>query len=71
MRFKSKIMTEEDINRTLVRISHQIIERNHGTDDLCLIGIKTRGLPLARRIAANIERLYGEKLPVGELDITL
>ncbi len=71
MRFKSKILTEEDMNRTLVRISHQIIERNHGTDDLCLIGIKTRGLPLAKRIAANIERLYGEKLPVGELDITL
>lgn len=71
MDFKATILNEADINRTLVRMSHQIIERNHGTDNLCLIGIRTRGLPLAERIAVNIERICGEKVPVGEIDITL
>lgn len=71
MKFKAQILNEADIERTLVRISHQIIERNHGADNLCMIGIKTRGLPLARRIAENINRLYGEYVPVGELDVTL
>ena len=71
MDFKATILNEADINRTLVRMSHQIIERNHGTDDLCLIGIRTRGLPLAERIAVNIERICGERVPVGEIDITL
>ncbi|MDD7523186.1 MAG: bifunctional pyr operon transcriptional regulator/uracil phosphoribosyltransferase PyrR [Clostridiales bacterium] len=71
MDFKATILNEADINRTLVRMSHQIIERNHGTDGLCLIGIRTRGLPLAERIAVNIERICGERVPVGEIDITL
>ncbi|NLT63094.1 MAG: bifunctional pyr operon transcriptional regulator/uracil phosphoribosyltransferase, partial [Clostridiales bacterium] len=43
MKFKAQIMNEEDIRRVLVRISHEIIEKNHGTENLCLIGIKTRG----------------------------
>lgn len=67
MDFKATILNEADINRTLVRMSHQIIERNHGTDGLCLIGIRTRGLPLAERIAVNIERICGERVPVGRL----
>ena len=71
MKYKATILSEADVQRTLVRISHQIIEKNRGTQDLCLIGIRTRGVPLAQRIADNIERIYGEKLPVGELDITL
>lgn len=71
MDFKATILNEADINRTLVRMSHQIIERNHGTAGLCLIGIRTRGLPLAERIAANIERICGKRVPVGALDITL
>ncbi len=70
MDFKATIMNEIDINRTLVRMSHQIIERNHGTEGLCLIGIRTRGIPLAKRIAANIERISGEKITTGEIDIT-
>ncbi|EKC59691.1 bifunctional pyrimidine regulatory protein PyrR uracil phosphoribosyltransferase, partial [human gut metagenome] len=55
----------------LVRIAHEILEKNDGTDDLCLIGIRTRGVPLARRLAKNIEKIDGVQLPVGELDITL
>ena len=69
--FKAKLLSESDIDRKLVRISHQIIEKNHGVENLCLIGIKTRGIPLAKRIAKNIEEIEGVKIPVGELDITL
>lgn len=71
MKFKAQIMNEDDINRALVRISHEIIEKNHGTDKLCLIGIKTRGIPLAYRIAENIKKIDDKALDVGELDITL
>ena len=69
--FKAQIMDEPGVERALVRISHQIIERNRGVDGLRLIGIKTRGVPLARRIAENIRRIEGVEVPVGELDITL
>ena len=71
LKFKAKIMDEAAIDRTLVRIAHEILEKNDGTDDLCLIGIRTRGVPLARRLAKNIEKIDGVQLPVGELDITL
>lgn len=64
-------MSGDDIERALIRISHQIIEKNHGADGLCLIGIKTRGVPLARRIADNIKTIAGADIEVGELDITL
>ena len=47
LKFKAKIMDEAAIDRTLVRIAHEILEKNDGTDDLCLIGIRTRGVPLA------------------------
>lgn len=65
------IMNEADVDRALMRISHQIVERNHGTDNLCLIGIKTRGIPLAHRIAGNIKKIENTKIEVGEIDITL
>ena len=71
MKFKAQIMTEEDVNRVLVRISHEIIEKNHGAANLCLIGIKTRGIPLAYRLAQNIKNIDNAELEVGELDITL
>ncbi|MGN1001897.1 MAG: bifunctional pyr operon transcriptional regulator/uracil phosphoribosyltransferase PyrR [Oscillospiraceae bacterium] len=70
-RFKAQIMDEPSFERTLVRIAHQIIEKNHGVENLCFIGIKTRGVPLARRVAANIRAIEGVEVPVGELDITL
>lgn len=71
LKFKAKIMDENAIDRTLIRIAHQILEKNDGTQELCLIGIRTRGVPLARRLAANIRRIDGVDVPVGELDITL
>lgn len=66
-----QLMNEADVERTLVRMAHQIIEKNHGVDELCLIGIRTRGIPLARRLAANIARITGSLPAVGALDITL
>ena len=71
MVFKARIMDETALERTLVRIAHQIIEKNQGTDGLCLVGIKTRGVPLAERLAENIENIEGIRVPVGKLDITL
>ena len=71
MKFKTQIMNEADVDRTLVRLSHQIIEKNNGAEDMCLIGIKTRGVPLANRIAENIFNIEGIRLPVGSLDITM
>ena len=63
------IMTSEDIRRSLARISHEIIERNKTTRDMVLIGLRTRGVPLAKRLAANLEKLEGSLIPVGALDI--
>ena len=71
MEYKAALMSGEDIDRALKRIAHQIIEKNHGLDKVCLIGIRTRGVPLAKRLQRHIEAIEGVKLPVGELDITL
>lgn len=68
---KKIIMTPEDIRRTLARIAHEIIERNKSIDHLILVGMHTRGVPLARRLAANIEDFEKAKVPVGALDINL
>ena len=71
MEFKARIMSQEDVERTLVRLAHQIIEKNKGTENLCFVGIKTRGVPLAKRLAANIKNITGADIHVGILDITL
>ena len=71
MTTKTVLMDEAALLRTLVRISHEILERNKGTEDLVLLGIKTRGVPMAERIRANIERIEGTSVPCGSLDITL
>ncbi len=63
------IMTSEDIRRTLARIAHEIIEQNRATDSLILVGVHTRGVPLARRLAQNIGKFEGLKIPIGALDI--
>jgi pyrimidine operon attenuation protein/uracil phosphoribosyltransferase len=68
---KKVIMTEEAIKRTLARIAHEIIERNESAEDLLLVGVHTRGVPLARRLAANIEGFAGARIAVGTLDISL
>jgi len=66
---KKVIMTPEDIRRTLARIAHEIIEQNKAIEHLMLIGMHTRGVPLAKRLAANIEDLHQLKIPIGALDI--
>lgn len=68
---KAVIMDEAALTRALTRISHQIIEANLGTQGLCLVGIKTRGVPLANTIADNIFSITGARPDVGVLDITL
>ena len=65
------VMTAEDIRRTLARIAHEIIERNKAIDHLILVGMRTRGAPLARRLAANIEKFEEARLLVGTLDFSL
>jgi pyrimidine operon attenuation protein/uracil phosphoribosyltransferase len=65
------IMTPDDIRRSLSRIAHEIIERNRTTEHLVLVGMRTRGVPLARRLVANMEDLGGSRIPVGALDISL
>jgi len=68
---KKIIMSQEDIKRTLARIAHEIIERNKAVEPLILVGMHTRGVPLAKRLAANIEAFAGLKIPIGALDISL
>ena len=64
------IMTADEIRRAVIRISHEIVEKQAGTEGLVLIGIQRRGVPLARRLAASIAEHEGVELPVGALDIT-
>lgn len=68
---KSRILDASQMARTISRIAHEIIERNQGAANLVLLGIRSRGVPLAKRIAARIHAIEGNALPVGELDITL
>ena len=68
---KAVVMDEAAVGRAVSRIAHEIIERNNGTDRVVLLGIRRRGVPIARRIAENIQRFEGSLIPVGELDIML
>ncbi|CAB1128488.1 transcriptional attenuator and uracil phosphoribosyltransferase activity [Candidatus Hydrogenisulfobacillus filiaventi] len=65
------VLDAEGIRRALMRMAHEILERNRGARDLMLVGIRTRGVPLAERLAANIAAIEGEPVPVGALDIGL
>jgi pyrimidine operon attenuation protein/uracil phosphoribosyltransferase len=67
----SVVLDADRISRALTRIAHEILERNHGTDELALIGIRTRGVPLARRLAQTIREVSHRDIPTGALDITL
>ena len=71
MKEKTILMDEMGENRALFRISHEILEKNKGTEDLVLLGILTRGLPMAKRIRDNIKKIEGVEIPLGSLDITL
>ncbi len=70
MQVKAKIMDAQAMDRVLTRIAHEIVEVNKGVEDLYLVGIQRRGVPLARRIASKIQEIEGHKPEVGVLDIT-
>lgn len=68
---KAKIMDKEAIRRALKRIAHEIIERNKGIENIVLVGIRRRGVPLAQRLQKYLKEIEGVEIPVGTLDITL
>lgn len=68
---KSRVLEPDEIRRGLTRVAHEIVEGNRGTDDLVLVGIRTRGAPLADRLASTIASFEGVDLPSGALDVTL
>src|SRR6266481_699255 len=71
LREKGRIMSASEIERTLVRLAHEIVEKNNGVEDLTLVGIKRRGVPLAARLAKLIQQIEKKPVAVGTLDITL
>jgi len=71
MKKKTELLDEPAINRALTRIAHEILEKNKGADQLVLVGIKTRGVPLTKRLQEKIKQIEGKSVPVGELDITM
>ncbi len=64
------IMTESDMRRALARIAHEVVEKNRGVDDLVLVGLQTRGVPLAERLQAILQDLEKQNVPTGALDVT-
>ena len=71
MQEKTKVLDQPAISRAIKRISHEILEKNKGTEDLLLVGIKTRGMPLAKRIQEQIQQIEEVEVETGELDISL
>ena len=71
LKLKAKIADPEGIRRMLTRIAHEIVERNKGPQEIVLVGIRRRGVPLARRLAEQIKEIEGTRVPLGILDITL
>jgi pyrimidine operon attenuation protein/uracil phosphoribosyltransferase len=69
MKQKTEIMDEKALDRAMTRISHEIIEKNKGVEDIVLLGIHTRGVPLANRLAEKINTIEGVMLPIGMVDI--
>ena len=65
------VMEADRIGRTLMRIAHEVVERNRGIEELALVGVRTRGVPIAKRIAANLLEIVNHQVPTGSLDITL
>jgi pyrimidine operon attenuation protein/uracil phosphoribosyltransferase len=71
MKLKASLYDENALGRAIMRIAHEIVENNESVDRLCLVGIKTRGIPFARRLSEAIEKIENKKIPVGILDITM
>lgn len=70
LREKSQLLSASEIDRTLVRLAHEIVEKNNGVENLGLVGIMRRGVPLAERLAKTLGRIEKTQVPVGSLDIT-
>jgi pyrimidine operon attenuation protein / uracil phosphoribosyltransferase len=68
---RTRVMDADDAHRAMWRMAHEILERNHGLDDVALVGLQTGGVPLAHRLADNLEEIDGEAPPVGSLDVAL
>jgi pyrimidine operon attenuation protein/uracil phosphoribosyltransferase len=66
-----QVMDADRMSRALTRIAHEILERNRGLDDVALVGVRTRGVPIARRLAKLLHEINGDQVPTGALDITL
>lgn len=71
VREKAQILDAQGIQRAITRIAHEIVEKNKGTENLVLVGLRSRGVDLARRIAKKLKEIEGTKVPVGVLDVTL
>ncbi len=71
LRDKIQLLSASEIERTLVRLAHEMVEKNNGVQNLALVGIRRRGIPIAQRLAAILERIEKTPVPVGTLDITL
>ena len=71
LRQKAQLMSASEVERTLIRLAHEILEKNNGVEDLALVGIRRRGVPLAERLAKIIQRIEKKPVLLGTLDITL
>src|SRR5690625_4762170 len=71
MKKKTVLMDQATMGRTLTRMAHEILEKNKGGENLILVGIKTRGVPLSKRLQEKIKQIEDITIPIGELDITL
>ncbi|MGA2964639.1 MAG: bifunctional pyr operon transcriptional regulator/uracil phosphoribosyltransferase PyrR [Terriglobales bacterium] len=71
MQQKAQLMSASEVERTLIRLAHEILEKNNGAEGLALVGIRRRGVPLAERLARIIQRIEKKPVPIGTLDITL
>ena len=67
---RAQVMSADDVRRALTRIAHEVVERNHGLEGVALVGLQTGGAPLARRLAAELERIEGTAVPIATLDAT-
>src|SRR5438309_10229164 len=68
---EKRLLSADDIRRAVARLAHEVVERNQGVDALVLVGLRTRGLPLARRLQQRILEFEGAEVPLGELDVSL
>ena len=66
---RAQVMSADDVRRAVTRIAHEIVERNHGLEDIALVGLQTGGAPLARRLAETLEQIEGTAVPIGTIDV--